>query len=156
MDKKSLTIFDSAHNEAGIKELVKGLKIQNLKSKIANPPLIHFVYGTVNDKDISNILRLLPANARYYFCKADIPRGLDAAELKQQATKYKLKGEAYSSVKKAFANAKKNAKKRVAEKLLSIEKDILRKALAAVQELINELPNSAISPCVGPYLPNLK
>lgn len=54
------------------------------------------------------------------------------------------------------ADAKKNAKKRVAEKLLSIEKDILSKALAAVQELINELPNSAISPCVGPYLPNLK
>lgn len=53
-------------------------------------------------------------------------------------------------------DAKKNAKKRVADKLLSIEKDILRKALAAVQELINELPNSAISPCVGPYLPNLK
>ena len=53
-------------------------------------------------------------------------------------------------------DSKKNAKKRVAEKLLSIEKDILRKALAAVQELINDLPDSAISPCVGPYLPNLK
>ncbi|KAG0592877.1 hypothetical protein M758_1G278700 [Ceratodon purpureus] len=53
-------------------------------------------------------------------------------------------------------DAKKNAKKRVAEKLLSIEKDILRNALAAVQELINDLPNSAISPCIGPYLPSLK
>jgi hypothetical protein len=55
-----------------------------------------------------------------------------------------------------IGDAKKNAKKRVAEKLLSIEKDILRKALAGVQELINDLPNSAVSPCIGPYLPNLK
>lgn len=55
-----------------------------------------------------------------------------------------------------IVDAKKNAKKRVAEKLLAIEKGILLKALAAVRELINELPNSAISPCVGPYLPILK
>ncbi|XP_024387385.1 fructose-bisphosphate aldolase-lysine N-methyltransferase, chloroplastic [Physcomitrium patens] len=53
-------------------------------------------------------------------------------------------------------DAKKNAKKRVAEKLLCIEKSILRNALAAVQELISQLPDSAISPCIGPYLPNLK
>lgn len=61
-----------------------------------------------------------------------------------------------SSDTSEIVDAKKNAKKRVAEKLLAIEKGILLKALAAVQELINELPNSAISPCVGPYLPNLK
>ena len=51
---------------------------------------------------------------------------------------------------------KRNAKKRVAEKLLSIEKDILGKALAAVEELMGQLPDNTISPCVGAYVPHLK
>lgn len=51
---------------------------------------------------------------------------------------------------------KRNAKKRVAEKLLSIEKDILGKALAAVEELMSQLPDNTISPCVGAYVPHLK
>lgn len=53
-------------------------------------------------------------------------------------------------------DAKKNARKRVAEKLLSIEKDILRKSLMAVEELIGQLPNSAIAPCLSEYAPLLK
>lgn len=53
-------------------------------------------------------------------------------------------------------DAKRNARKRVAEKLLSIEKDILRKSLMAVEELIGQLPNSAIAPCLSEYAPLLK
>jgi dihydrofolate synthase/folylpolyglutamate synthase len=105
MNKKPLTIFDSAHNQGGIQELKK--EIENTKYKN-----LHFVYGTVADKDISPVLSLLPKNARYYFCKADIPRGLDAKALKQQAAKHKLKGEAYPSVKDAFRAAKSNAGKK--------------------------------------------
>ena len=52
MNSKPLTIFDSAHNEGGLRELKKG--ITHLKySKL------HFVYGTVGDKDISKNLSLL-------------------------------------------------------------------------------------------------
>jgi dihydrofolate synthase/folylpolyglutamate synthase len=104
MGKKPLVIFDSAHNEGGIKELSAG--IASLKySKL------HFVYGTVGDKDISKILGLLPKKAVYYFCKADIPRALNATELKQQASAQGLKGLDYPSVKKAFKAAVKNAGK---------------------------------------------
>jgi len=104
MKKKPLIVFDSAHNEGGIRELNLTLKTQHFKH-------LHFVYGTVSDKDISPVLALLPKIATYYFCKADIPRGLDAKELKQQASKFNLKGETYSSVKQSFKTAKKNAKK---------------------------------------------
>ena len=105
MNKKPLTIFDSAHNQGGIQELKQ--EIENTKYKN-----LHFVYGTVADKDISPVLSLLPKNANYYFCKADIPRGLDAKALKQQAAKHKLKGEAYPSIKDAFRAAKSNAGKK--------------------------------------------
>ena len=104
IEKKPLTIFDSAHNEGGLRELRTG--ISNLKYN-----KLHFVYGTVGDKDISKNLALLPKKAQYYFCKANIPRGLDANELKTRAAKFKLHGDTYSSVSKALKAAKKQAGK---------------------------------------------
>jgi dihydrofolate synthase/folylpolyglutamate synthase len=54
---------------------------------------------------------LLPKKATYYFCKANIPRGLDANELAMLASKYRLKGSIYKSIKSAFNKAKKTASK---------------------------------------------
>ncbi|MBS1623068.1 MAG: bifunctional folylpolyglutamate synthase/dihydrofolate synthase [Bacteroidetes bacterium] len=96
--KKPLIIFDSAHNEGGIKELTTQLRKLEYQQ-------LHFVYGTVSDKDITHILSLLPKKATYYFCKPDIPRGKDAAELQQEASTQKLKGNIYPSVKKAYKAA---------------------------------------------------
>ena len=67
--KSPLIICDSAHNEDGIKEIVKQLS-EHKYTKIT------FYIGTVNDKNIDNILSLLPKKARYYFCQANIPRSL--------------------------------------------------------------------------------
>ncbi len=69
------------------------------------PEKIHFVLGMVNDKDITGILKLLPKEATYYFCKADIPRGLDAAVLANQAFAIGLNGKVFSSVKEAYKSA---------------------------------------------------
>ncbi|MBS1617001.1 MAG: bifunctional folylpolyglutamate synthase/dihydrofolate synthase [Bacteroidetes bacterium] len=104
MSKKPLVIFDSAHNEGGIKELAAQLR------KLSYDQL-HFVYGTVSDKDITHILSLLPPKAIYYFCKPDIPRGKDAKELQIEAAAQKLKGEVYPSVKKAYKAALAKARK---------------------------------------------
>lgn len=102
LNKKPLTIADTGHNSDGIKKLTK--QIESLEKE-----KIHFVLSTVNDKNLTDILSLLPHNAIYYFCKADIPRGLPALELKDQAEKAGLKGKVYPSVKKAFEAAKGNA-----------------------------------------------
>ncbi|MFA5195520.1 MAG: bifunctional folylpolyglutamate synthase/dihydrofolate synthase, partial [Bacteroidales bacterium] len=48
-------------------------------------------------------------DAVYYFCKADIPRGLDASILKSQAESFCLQGEAYNSVKHAYKEAMQQA-----------------------------------------------
>ncbi len=79
------------------------LKTQNPKLKT------HFVVGFVNDKDLDKVLCLFPADARYYFAKANIPRGLPADALRRQAAAYGLKGRAYSSVKNALKAAKRAA-----------------------------------------------
>ena len=101
IDSEPLTIVDSAHNVDGIKIIVK--KLQEFDKKI------HFVLGMVKDKDIDGVLKLLPKNAIYYFCKADIPRGLDANKLYEKAKQYKLKGDAYPTVEFAFEAAQSEA-----------------------------------------------
>jgi len=101
---KPLCIADTGHNEAGIKMVLKQIK-ETLHQQL------HFVLGVVNDKDITKILSLLPKSAIYYFCKANIPRGLEATELAVLANKHQLKGAVYKNVKSAFKAAKKQAAK---------------------------------------------
>ena len=98
LNNKPLTICDIAHNSDGITQIVSQLSRMNYNK-------LHFVFGMVNDKDVEEILKLLPGDATYYFCKADIPRGLDANELKTMAEDKGLHGGTYSSVKQALMAA---------------------------------------------------
>ena len=93
-----ITICDVGHNEAGIKEVIQQI------SKATHEHL-HFVIGMVNDKDISAVLALLPSKATYYFCKAGIPRAMDANELKDKASSFRLFGQSYPSVMAALKAA---------------------------------------------------
>jgi dihydrofolate synthase/folylpolyglutamate synthase len=98
-----LTICDTGHNSDGIQEVLKN---------IAGVPYqhLHFVLGMVNDKDISKVLSLLPkTDTTYYFSKPDLPRGLDAVALKQQAQAFYLQGNTYTSVSLALKAAQQQA-----------------------------------------------
>ena len=99
--KNPLTIADVGHNEAGIKYVMDQLNSMLEKKqddKTQNKTKLHIVFGIVNDKDPSRILAILPKYASYYFCKANIPRALDAEELKKTATSFNIYGESYASV----------------------------------------------------------
>ncbi|HTE02317.1 MAG TPA: folylpolyglutamate synthase/dihydrofolate synthase family protein [Mucilaginibacter sp.] len=97
-----LTICDTGHNPEGIIEVLENIK------GVAHRQL-HFVMGVVNDKDMSKILAMLPKNATYYFCKPDIPRGLDAESLRLKAEGFGLHGNTYPSVKAALQAAQSKA-----------------------------------------------
>lgn len=92
-------ICDTGHNPDGIAEVLKNIEATAFKQ-------LHFVIGMVNDKDISKVLSMLPRNAIYYFCKPDIPRGLEAESLKLKAESFGLHGEAYATVLSALNAAK--------------------------------------------------
>jgi dihydrofolate synthase/folylpolyglutamate synthase len=102
LQSKPLCIADIGHNEAGIRMNVNQLKTISFDK-------LHFVLGVVNDKDIDTMLALLPKEARYYFCKANIPRGFKPNMLKKKAKQYGLHGSCYPSVKEAYKQAKTNA-----------------------------------------------
>ncbi len=103
-DKNPTIIADSAHNAEGLSYTLEALR------QIPHHQL-HFIFGMVNDKKPAKLLQLLPKEAAYYFCKADIPRGLDAEQLRELAKFYQLQGLAYPSVAIAFAAALAAAKK---------------------------------------------
>jgi len=97
-----LTITDAAHNEDGIRQVVE--QLQQLDYKY-----LHIVLGMAKDKDQSKILQLLPQGALYYFCKPDVPRGLEANLLAAKAAEFGLKGEVYDSVNEALRSATEDA-----------------------------------------------
>lgn len=95
-------LCDSAHNEAGLQlafEKIRTMPFQRL----------HVVTGFVNDKSVEKVLGYFPATARYYFAKADIPRGLEAAVLKEKAAEFGLNGRTYRSVANALKAARRAA-----------------------------------------------
>ncbi|MBL6944160.1 MAG: bifunctional folylpolyglutamate synthase/dihydrofolate synthase, partial [Bacteroidales bacterium] len=102
LSNNPVTICDTAHNVDGIKAIVNQLGELTFNH-------LHFVIGMVKDKDAFGILTLLPNNATYYFCKPDIPRGIDSLELAELGFKAGLNGKSYNSVMQAYHSAKNNA-----------------------------------------------
>ncbi|MFD2824822.1 bifunctional folylpolyglutamate synthase/dihydrofolate synthase [Lacinutrix iliipiscaria] len=95
-------ICDTAHNSDGLKDVMNQLQKEKFKK-------LHIVFGVVNDKNLDDIIKLLPVTASYYFCKPDIPRGKPVDEL---ARYFKIKGyegQSYDSVNEAYKQALKHA-----------------------------------------------
>jgi dihydrofolate synthase/folylpolyglutamate synthase len=94
LQRLPLTICDIGHNVDGISEVIKQLRVTPHKK-------LHIVFGVVSDKDINGMLELLPKDAIYYFCNANLPRAMNASLLADKARKIGLTGEVWPSVIKA-------------------------------------------------------
>jgi dihydrofolate synthase/folylpolyglutamate synthase len=103
IETKPAIILDVAHNEDGIRQIIKQLEINYPNANY------HFILGFVNDKDVSGVLSLFPAAASYYFTNAHIPRALRKEELQMLAAAFLLEGECFENVNEAIREAKKNA-----------------------------------------------
>ncbi|WP_348810372.1 bifunctional folylpolyglutamate synthase/dihydrofolate synthase [Flavobacterium maritimum] len=97
-------VCDTAHNKNGLEIVMNQIKKEKFEK-------LHIVLGVVNDKDLDEVLPLFPTNAIYYFCKPNIPRGLDAKTLQEEAQKHGLNGYVYNSVSEAYDSSKNNATK---------------------------------------------
>jgi dihydrofolate synthase/folylpolyglutamate synthase len=94
-------VCDTAHNVAGIKMITQ--QLIELK-----PKKIHFILGFVNDKDVSEILELLPKEACYYFCEPSIPRAMKIENLIEIVGHRFTEKQFYLSVQEAYVAAKNN------------------------------------------------
>ena len=75
--QQPLTICDTGHNSHGIRYVAEQLKGERQKAK----GTLRIVLGMVNDKDIDDVLALLPENAIYYFTQPKTQRAMAAQEL---------------------------------------------------------------------------
>jgi len=102
LQTKPKIICDTAHNKEGLSITMTQLQKEQFNN-------LHIVFGVVNDKDLSQVFSLLPKKATFYFCKPDVPRGLDQNILKDQFLDEGFVGESYLSVKEAVDEAKSRA-----------------------------------------------
>ena len=98
LKQKPFVVCDTAHNSHGLKVVVSQISKHQFET-------LHVVLGVVNDKDLDTILPLFPKNAKYYFCKPNLPRGLNADLLQVKAANFGLQGEVFDSVSSAYIAA---------------------------------------------------
>lgn len=95
---KPRVVCDAGHNIGGIKYITEQLARVDCKQ-------LRIVFGMVNDKDITSVLKMMPKNAIYYFTQASIKRAMPADELKEMAKRYGLNGNSHPTVKQALEAA---------------------------------------------------
>ena len=94
-------ILDTGHNADAWNSLTPQLR--SLESPL------HLVIGVCSDKDLMEILHLLPKEGTYYFTNADIKRALPAGELQKAAAQAGLVGSVYPDVPSAVQAAQSSA-----------------------------------------------
>lgn len=92
--RNPMIIADAAHNPGGIRFFNPLFENNNVH--------LHLVLGLVKEKDLHEILSILPRRATYYFCAAKVSRAMDAYELQQEAQNYGLKGDVWPSPQQAI------------------------------------------------------
>ena len=88
-------VCDAGHNIGGISYITEQLSRVNCKQ-------LRMVFGMVSDKDITNVLKMMPTDATYYFTQASIKRAMPSNDLKELAAKFNLQGNSYPNVKAAL------------------------------------------------------
>lgn len=97
LGEKPFTVCDTGHNTGGWHYLSRQLD--------AAPGKKHIVIGFVSDKDVTSILKMLPADATYYFTRASIARAMDENLLEAKAAGEGLRGKAFPTVAEAYSAA---------------------------------------------------
>lgn len=102
LGERPKVIADTGHNEDGIKEIVQQIRRVPFQK-------LYFVLGMANDKDAGSILALLPKEAHYIICQADIPRAMPCENLLGLAVQFGLQAETGGTVPEAIKKAQKKA-----------------------------------------------
>ena len=97
-----MVVCDTAHNSEGLSLVLQQIHQQEYDT-------LRIVLGFVKGKNLDAILPLFPKNAQYYFCRPDIPRGLDVRVLQEKAKTFGLHGKSHVSVESAYQAAWKEA-----------------------------------------------
>lgn len=113
LSQSPLTICDTGHNSHGIRYVAEQLSrfISSPLEGGARGATLHIILGMVADKDIDDVLRLLPEQANYYFTQPATSRAMPASELQARwlrlhpNTSSHIFATAQDALQTAYANA---------------------------------------------------
>lgn len=98
LQDRPLVICDTGHNVGGWQYLSRQIAMQPCKT-------LRIVFGMVDDKDIRQVLTMLPRHAVCYFTNASTHRAIPSAKVAQYAASCGLHGSCHDSVSKAYMAA---------------------------------------------------
>ncbi|MBR4065113.1 MAG: bifunctional folylpolyglutamate synthase/dihydrofolate synthase [Tidjanibacter sp.] len=94
-----MVVCDTGHNAHGIKEVTAQVAQCHYRK-------LFVIFGLANDKDLGEILPLLPQHAYYIFTRASVDRAMPAEEIAAAAERYGLQGEVQPTVAEAYDAAR--------------------------------------------------
>ena len=99
---KPLVICDTGHNVGGWQYLAPQIKAQACRQ-------LRIIFGMVDDKDVTTVMKMLPNDAIYYWTQATTKRAIKVEKIAELGTSLGLNGNVYPSVNKAFKAAQADA-----------------------------------------------
>lgn len=98
IQKSPATYCDTGHNVGGWTYLSQQLAQQDCAQ-------MRIVFGMVDDKDLSTIMKMLPQNAQYYWTQPSCQRAFPVEKVAQLGRENHLNGKAFPTVKEAYQAA---------------------------------------------------
>lgn len=116
LNQRPLTICDTGHNAHGIRTYVDQLRtLHNVhgsyncsQDRLGNSHL-RIIFGMVQDKDVDDVMSLLPREAFYYWTQGQTHRAIPSEEMRRRGLTHGLIGTAYSTVEDAVRAAQQEA-----------------------------------------------
>lgn len=105
LSQEPLIVADTAHNKDGLLEVMAQVKQQQFEN-------LYMVLGVVNDKDVDEMLSLLPKSAHYFISTPNVPRGLAVEILADKMKSRQFHYTIASTIPAAFDLAKQKASSR--------------------------------------------
>ncbi|QBO57695.1 bifunctional folylpolyglutamate synthase/dihydrofolate synthase [Chryseobacterium salivictor] len=98
-----LIICDTAHNRAGLEQVFEQLN--------SIPKFKHIILGFVSEKNINEVLQILPEHSTFYFAKPTNNRGRHPEDYEDLLKKSKINYKIFTTVQEAYLFAKQEVKK---------------------------------------------
>ncbi len=98
LQKRPCVVVDSGHNAAGLRLSMKQLNRGDFLT-------VRMIVGFVKEKDVHEMIDLMPPDAIYYWCAAKIPRAMSSEEVAGIGAELGRVGRAWHSVEKAVEEA---------------------------------------------------
>lgn len=102
LQNKPLIVCDTAHNEAGLKELISQIVHLDKPTK--------FIVNFSKEKELSKLVELFPVDAQYFTCEVDNPRMRTAVEIRKAFASIGISAQIFQNVNQAIKEVSTNCR----------------------------------------------